>query len=95
MDESQILESLLELAAEAGMRVRMGGGVAPEENLPPLASGVCRLRGELWVVLSSRESPAVQIEALASALRDHAGSLLESRHLPPAIRNYLEPPPGA
>jgi hypothetical protein len=91
MDESQILESLIELAAEAGMRIRIGGRRGLAEDLPPVASGVCRLRGELWVVLSSSESPAIQIETLADALREHAAPLLESRHLPPAVRAYLEP----
>jgi len=89
VQESEILEVLLELATEAGMRVKAAGRDAGGESLP-LSSGVCRVRGELWVVLSNVEPPGAQIRVLAAAIRTHAAALVEERHLPPAVRAWLE-----
>lgn len=91
MDEAQILEVLLELADEAELKVRTGRGARLAEDLPPMASGVCRVGGQWWVVLSTSDSLRVQIETLAAALRDHAAELIEERHLAPAVRHYLDP----
>ena len=81
---------LFELARDAGFEVRAAGRLAPDD--PPLLSGVCRLRGKLYIVLSANESVPVQIEALATALRENAAETLQNRHLPPAIRDLLDPP---
>lgn len=89
MDETDILEVLLDLAEAAGFEVRPGGRLAPDD--PPLASGVCRLRGKLFVVLSANESVSVQIDTLARALRENALPLLEGQHLPPAVRAVIDP----
>ena len=91
MDEAHILETLLDLAGEAGMKVRTSGRAKLGEDLPPVASGVCRVRGEVWVVLAASDAVPVQIETLAVALRQHAAELLENRHLAPAVRAHLEP----
>lgn len=88
MDRSEILDRLVELAREAGIDVRVlargAGDPAPE-------SAVCRVRGELWVVLSEGDLPEQRIAVLARALRDHAGPVLEGRYLPPALRTLLDP----
>lgn len=89
MQESEILEVLLELANEAGMRVKVAGRDAGGDSLP-VSSGVCRVRGELWVVLANVEPPSAQIRVLAAAIRKHAPALVEERHLPPAVRAWLE-----
>jgi hypothetical protein len=91
--DEDILEVLLELAAEAGMRVKVAGREARGAEAMPLASGVCRVRGELWVVLASSEPVSAQIRTLGAALRAHAAPLLEARHLPPAVRAALEGSP--
>jgi len=78
------LALLLELATEAGMRVRP----APSAGL--LESGVCRVKGELWLVLVPSEPLEHRIRVVASALRTHAPTLLESRWLPPSLRSRLE-----
>jgi hypothetical protein len=52
---------------------------------------VCRVRGELWVVLSSSDPAEVQLRVLAEALRGHAADLIEDSYLPPAVRALLEP----
>ncbi|MEE3328279.1 MAG: hypothetical protein VX252_13155 [Myxococcota bacterium] len=90
VDEADILEMLFELAREAGFEIRAAGRLSPDD--PPLLSGVCRLRGRLYIVLSANESVPMQIEALASALRDNAAESLQNRHLPPAIRSLIDPP---
>lgn len=90
MEAHDILEVLLELAAEAGIRVKVAGREARGAESLPLASGVCRVRGELWVVLSSGEPVQAQIATLGAALRTHAGELVETRHVPPAVRAVLD-----
>jgi len=92
VDEKDILEMLLELAREAGMRVEVAGRDAQGADSLPLSSGVCRVRGELWVVLASHDAVGVQIGTLGDALRTHAFELIEARHLPPAVRAVLEVP---
>ena len=89
MDETELLEVLFELARNAGFRIRPAGRLGPDD--PPLSSGVCRLRGELYIVLAASESLPMQIETLAAALREHANPLLEDQHLPPAVRALLDP----
>ncbi|MDE0885530.1 MAG: hypothetical protein OSB70_08360 [Myxococcota bacterium] len=91
MDETQIFEALLELAGGAGIKVRLGGGGNLGEDLPPVASGACRVRGELWVVLAASDSVPIQIATLAGALREHAAEFVESRHVAPAVRAFLNP----
>ena len=86
MESAEILDRLAELAAEAGIDVRVlarGADVSPE-------SAICRVRGEVWVVLAEADLPEQRIAVLARALREHAGSLLEGRFLPPALRDLLE-----
>ncbi len=74
----------MELAREAGLEVRTARP-SPDSELPA-ASGTCRVRGALWVILSSADSFEVQTAVLADALRTHAGEWLEGRYLPPAVR---------
>jgi hypothetical protein len=87
MELSELLERLEQLAAELGLEVRDARGGAEGEG--PLASGVCRVRGETWVVLASGDDLERRIEVLAGALESHAGDRLEGRYLPPAVRARL------
>jgi len=88
---SELLDRLAELAREAGLQVRelRAGG----EGDPSPASGVCRVRGETWVLLSASDGLERRVEVLARALKSHAGHLLEGRYLPPAVRERLSKPP--
>jgi hypothetical protein len=52
---------------------------------------VCRVRGRVWVVLSSSDPVAIQLGVLGAALRDHASELVEARYLAPAVRAFLGP----
>ena len=94
MEEADLLECLLEMAAEADFRVEIAGRDARSADALPIMSGICRLRGQWWVVLSRSEPASAQIQILAQALRDHAGPLLASRHWPPAIREVIEREPS-
>lgn len=98
MSPEELLERLLELARETGLPVRLVRGSALGEVVPAAASGVCRVRGEVWVVLSASDPPQARIGVLAGALRAHRGEELESRYLPPAVRAWVaattDSPPG-
>ena len=89
MEPEELLEALADLAAEAGLSVRVLRRGAGSDDLTTASSGVCRVRGEIWVVLAQADPVEERIEALARALREHAESLLEQRYLPPAVRARL------
>ena len=80
-----MLEALVELATEAGIRVR---AARPDE--PPLASGLCKVKGEVWLVLLPSDPLEHQIDLVCGALRTHAAELLESRWLAPELRSRIE-----
>ena len=90
MTEAEILETLFECAQAAGLRVRIAGRAGGGPDAPPIESGVCRVRDEIWVVLSQAEPVDSQIEVLVRALRSHAESWLEECYLPPAVRARIE-----
>lgn len=85
MEDAELLEALLELARDARLEVRVAGADAD----PPVTSGACRVRGEVWVVLARADPLEHQIDALARALREHAADFLEQRYLPPVVRARL------
>jgi hypothetical protein len=90
MTPHELRDALAELAREAGMDVRvLTGGSDPDLGLR-MASGACRVRGRLWVVLAAGDPAEEHIEVLAVALRQHAGAWLEGRWLAPAVRERLE-----
>jgi hypothetical protein len=88
---SELLERLTALAGEAGLQVREVRAASDGE--PPIASGVCRLRGETWVLLAAADGLEQRVEVLAGALKTHAGAILEGRYLPPAVRERLSRDP--
>ena len=86
MSDAELLEQLGELALAAGLTLRTHRGGDAEQRA---GSGVCRVRGEIWIVLAADDPLAERIEVLAQALRVHAADYLESRYLPPAVRERL------
>ncbi len=90
MQSGDLLRQLVELAREAGLRVRPISGRSGAEGEPPAASGVCRIGDERWVVLSEADSVEQRIDVLAGAIREHAPQALEDRYLAPALRERLE-----
>ena len=91
MELSDLLERLSELAREAGLEVRELRAGAEGDSSP--ASGVCRVRGETWVLLAASDALEKRVEVLARALKTHAGHILEGRYLPPAVRQRLSKEP--
>ena len=89
MELSELMERLTALAGEAGLKVREVRADAE----PPTASGVCRLRGEIWVLLVAADGLERRVDVLAGALKTHAGAILEGRYLPPAVRERLSREP--
>lgn len=88
MDSAALREALIALAGECGVGVRRIR--AASEATPGLTSGPMRLRGQPWVALVEGEPPAAHVAALADALLGFAGSALDSRYLPPAVRACLD-----
>jgi hypothetical protein len=88
---SELLTRLSDLAREAGLEVRELR--AGSEGDPAPTSGVCRVRGETWVLLVASEGLERRVEVLAQALKTHAGQILEGRYLPPAVRERLSKEP--
>ena len=90
MEPPALLDLMAELAEQAGLRVRVmpRGGAVEGESLP--GTGVCRVRDQIWVVLSPHDPIEERIDAVAAALRDHAGPYLEGRFVPPAVRARIE-----
>jgi len=86
---AEVLEALIGLCREAGLEVRSVRG-SPEAASELVArSGVCRVRGALWLVLSDADGVEERIGAAADALRAHAPDFVEGRYLPPAVRQRL------
>jgi len=90
VDSAQLLDALLELANDVGLRVRGLGAGASSDGLGMTSSGVCRVRGELWVLLADADPVERRVAVLARALRDEVPDALEGRFLPPAVRACLE-----
>ncbi len=89
MNPEELHRELVELARSAGFEVRRASGFGGADRDLPIASGVCRVRGTVWVVLAATDSLAERSEVLADALKTHASELLESHYLPPALRQML------
>ena len=92
MSPAEVLEALLALCREVPLEVRRVRGSPEGADEPPARSGVCRVRGALWLVLSEADDLEERIDAAADALRRFAPALVESRYLPPAVRLRLAPP---
>jgi hypothetical protein len=87
MHPTELLDVLADLARAAGLEVREIRG-AGEGDLRT-SSGSCRVKGQIWVLLAPADSLDERIDALGSALATHAREFLESRYLPPAVRERL------
>lgn len=94
MQAGELLEELTALARAAGLEVRALRGPAGEGE-PGAASGVCRVRGRVWVLLAASDPEEERIDVLARALVRHAGELLETRWLAPALRERLDAARGS
>jgi hypothetical protein len=85
VEPAEVLALLVALADEAGIRVR-----AAASSEAALESALCRVRGQLWLVLVPADPVEHRIGVVVRALREHAPALLEERWLPPAVRERVE-----
>jgi hypothetical protein len=90
VEPSEVLEFLIDLSRETGLEVRRVPARLTSESEQPARSGVCRVRGRLFVLLAAADSVEDRIAALASGLRALEPSVLEGRWLPPAVRERLD-----
>jgi hypothetical protein len=90
VEPTEQLDFLVGLAEESGITVRVmpRGSARSGEPLPE--SGPCQVRGAPWLILAAGEPLSARIDAAVAALRRFAGSDLEDRYLPPAVRDLLE-----
>jgi len=88
MHPAEVLDQLVDLARAAGLEVREMRGAAGDAD-PSSASGICRVKGRVWVLLAASDSLDERIDVLGRALATHAREFLESRYLPPAVRQRL------
>ena len=86
MEDRALLDALLALAEECDLRVEDLPSRSALEGFSPAGSGLCRVRGRSWVLLSPAEPLERRIEILAAALRETAADTLRERYLPPAVR---------
>lgn len=90
MEPPALLDALVELAEAAGLEVRvLSRGAAREGEMLP-TSGVCRLRGRWVLILAAGEPLEARIDAVAQAVLEHGGSLLDERFVAPAVRARIE-----
>ena len=90
MTPAELFETLLELTQEAGLEVRIVGRRRPGDAELPATSGICRVRGAIWVLLSPLEPTEAHVDLLVRALREHAADFIAARYLPPAVRERLD-----
>jgi hypothetical protein len=95
MHLSDLLDQLRDLAREADLEVREVAASQAAEGEVVTHSGVCRVKDRVWVLLVASDDIEERIDVLAAALATHARSTLDSRYLPPAIRDRLTPGRGA
>ncbi|NNL84760.1 MAG: hypothetical protein HKP27_03865 [Myxococcales bacterium] len=89
MEREEVLACLLALAREQGIAVHQQDALRRgERDLLP-RSGLCRVRGEQWLVILDHDSLEDRIAAAAEGLSKVAGEALEGRYLPPAVRREL------
>lgn len=90
MEARDLLEGLLELAAEAELEVRILSNTAAAAENAPTESAACRVGARIWVVLAPSDPPLHQAEVLAGALSKYRAAFLEDRFLSPALREFVE-----
>ena len=56
MSPEALHEELMDLARAAGFQVRQGSSRSGSDRDAPIASGICRVREVVWVVLAADES---------------------------------------
>jgi hypothetical protein len=95
VEAAELAQHLVDLAEAAGFEVRSLRGSAPGGAGETASSGVCRVRGSIWVLLDPADPVEDHISVLVAALETHAPAFLEDRYLPPALRQRIRGDGGA
>lgn len=83
MKPEQVTEALEAAATQMGVRVRYDS-LAPGTGT---GGGLCRVRGQWWVIIDKKTTPSERAAALTEAF---AGLDTESVFLPPKIREAIQ-----
>ena len=89
MDEYNIIEQLEELIKRFGVHIRHEA-IKQEEDLVKVVGGLCLLRGEYVLIISSKATTMERINALATALKHFD---LDQIYLRPVLRELLDKVP--
>jgi hypothetical protein len=84
MDNHTVLSQLEGLADQFGIQIRYEKIV--EEELTSVG-GLCRLKGECFIIINSRATAKDKIQALAKALKNFD---LNDVYIRPALRELIE-----
>jgi hypothetical protein len=83
MKAEQMTEALEAAASQLGVRVRYEALTSPGAG----AGGLCRVHGELCVIIDKRTTPAERTSILADAL---SGLDTDGVFLPPQVREVVQ-----
>lgn len=86
MDDHTTLTQLEELADKLGVPIRYDK-IKPEEDEIVISGGLCRVRGNLVIIINSKITTRNKIQALVEALKHFD---LDGVYVRPALRELLE-----
>ena len=86
MDENTIIDQLEELIKSFGVQIRREP-IKQDEDLVKVVGGLCLLRGEYILIISSKATTMERINTLATALKHFD---LDQIYLRPVLRELLE-----
>jgi len=89
MDENTIIDQLEELIKSFDIRIRREP-MKQDEDLVKVVGGLCLLRGEYVLIISSKATTMERINALATALKHFD---LDQIYLRPVLRELLDKVP--
>jgi hypothetical protein len=90
MDETRLLEALLELADRGELEVRVLSPSSTALDYAPTSSASCRVGDRIWVVLAPDDPVFHQAEVLARSLCRYRSEFLEASFIAPGVREFLE-----
>ena len=86
MDEDTLLEQLEELIKSFGVQIRREP-IKQDEDLVKVVGGLCLLRGEYVLIISSKATTMDRIKTLATALKHFD---LDQIYIRPVLRELLD-----
>jgi hypothetical protein len=90
MNQRDLLESLLRLADEAKLEVRVISSQAAAEEFSPTESAACRVGARIWVILYPDDPVDHQLKVLGSTLGKFRSEFLDGRYVAPAVRDFID-----